>query len=307
MQNIRIGTRSSKLALWQANHIASLLQRGGISSILVPIETQGDKVLDVSIAKIGSKGVFTEELEAYLLEGEVDIAVHSAKDMQSELPEEFEIIAFSEREMVNDVLVSEQPEIDLSQPGLILGTSSTRRVAQLKHFYPHIETVPVRGNLQTRMRKMQEGACHALMLAYAGVHRMEFHHKIVHRFPTHTIIPAVGQGCVAIECARALPWEFKQKIRDLINHTPTETALLAERAYLKTLEGGCSVPVFALAIVKGEKVYIEGGVVSLDGKEWIVEKAEASNDLPETAGLELAEKVIAKGGNRILQQIKSKK
>jgi hydroxymethylbilane synthase len=305
MQNIQIGTRNSKLALWQANHIAALLKRGGLEAILVPIETQGDKKLEVSIAKIGSKGVFTQELDELLQTGEIDIAVHSAKDMQSQLPEGFEIIAFTEREMVNDVLINETAAIDLQRPGLVIGTSSTRRIAQLKHYFPHIHTVPVRGNLQTRLRKLKEGACDALMLAYAGVHRMEFHPLIAHRFSTDTIIPAVGQGSVAVQCAQNLAPELKQKIRELTNHPGTEKTLLAERAYLRTMEGGCSVPVFALAHLTKDQVHIRGGVVSLDGTKMLIETANSSIDYPEEAGQILAERIIARGGGEILKEIKS--
>jgi hydroxymethylbilane synthase len=152
-QTIRIGTRGSALALWQAHHIATLLTKGGLLPQIVTFETKGDKILDKSLAKIGSKGVFTAELEEGLREGAVDIAVHSAKDMQSQLPQDLEIIAFTERELTNDVLISFNKSVSLenNQP-YVVGTSSTRRVAMLKHYYPHIRTVDMRGNLQTRMK-----------------------------------------------------------------------------------------------------------------------------------------------------------
>ena len=181
MKKIKIGTRGSKLALWQAYHVRALLEKAGIEAEIVIIDTKGDQILDVSIAKIGSKGVFTQELEDQLLDGRIDIAVHSAKDMQSNLPEGFEIIAFTEREKENDVILSHKGTIefaDTTKP-LLLGTSSTRRVATLRHFYPHVKTVEVRGNLQTRIRKMEEGLCDALLLAYAGVHRMGYDEMIV--------------------------------------------------------------------------------------------------------------------------------
>lgn len=152
MDKIKIGTRGSKLALWQAHFIQDLLLSANIASEIITIETTGDKILDVSISKIGSKGVFTEEIEAQLKEGTIDIAVHSAKDMPSSLPDGFELIAFTERELVNDVLVSERKHVTLDN-NIIIGTSSTRRVAMLQHYYPHIKTVPVRGNLQTRIKK----------------------------------------------------------------------------------------------------------------------------------------------------------
>src|SRR5690554_4482100 len=174
MKRIRIGTRGSKLALYQANHVAGLLKLKGLDTEIVPIETLGDKILDVSISKIGSKGVFTEEIEEQLRAGHIDIGVHSAKDMPSELPDGFELVAFTERELVNDVLVSLDKNITLDTNPLVVGTSSNRRLATLKRFYPHVKTVAMRGNLQTRVAKMEAGQCQALLLAYAGVHRMGY-------------------------------------------------------------------------------------------------------------------------------------
>src|SRR5687768_17312134 len=154
----RIGTRGSKLALWQAEYVASLIQPSGYQTQIIPIETQGDKILNVSIAKIGSKGVFTEEIEQALLAGSIDIAVHSAKDLSSQLPDELEILAFTERELVNDVVVSFDKNFTLKKDNIKVGTSSTRRVAFLKHFYPQAEPVSIRGNLQTRIEKLKAGA-----------------------------------------------------------------------------------------------------------------------------------------------------
>ncbi len=301
MEKIRIGTRQSKLALWQAEYVAEKLQNAGYETELVLKETKGDKVLDVSIAKIGSKGVFTEELEEQLANGEVDIAVHSAKDMQSRLPEGFEIIAFTEREKINDVIVSDQ-SIDLNDPNLVLGTSSTRRVALFKHFYPHIKTVDVRGNLQTRIAKMRNGLCHGLVLAFAGVHRMGYDKMIQHELTTDEFIPAVGQGSVAIESHVNISQEKRNAIRQVINHSVTEKRLLAERAYLAELEGGCSIPVFALASNSGEEVSIEGGIVSLDGAMRIVKKL--SNQDPILLGQQLAKDILSSGGDKVLADIR---
>lgn len=206
MTVISIGTRKSKLAMWQTNTVAAALEAEGMVTRISSMETIGDKVLNTSIAKIGSKGVFTEELEEQLATGVTDIAVHSAKDMQSTLPEGFELIAFTEREKVNDVLVSEDTTLDLEDTSktIRIGTSSVRRIALLRHFYPHVETVEMRGNLQTRIQKMQNGACDALMLAYAGVKRMEYEKMIVKIFSEDDFIPPVGQGCIAIEAATGL-------------------------------------------------------------------------------------------------------
>ncbi|HCH44405.1 hydroxymethylbilane synthase, partial [uncultured Algoriphagus sp.] len=233
--------------------------------------------------------------------------VHSAKDMQSNLPEGFEIIAFTEREKENDVLLSHKKGInlkDVSQP-LVLGTSSTRRVATLKHFYPHVKTVEVRGNLQTRIRKMEEGLCDALLLAFAGVHRMGYDDQIVEELSLEEFTPAVGQGSVAIEVATILDSEIKNQLIQACNHQETSLKLRAERAYLRVLEGGCSIPVFALAQTEQDRLVLKGGIVSLDGAERITLEVKGSLENPESIGQELAEKVFAAGGKRILDQIKS--
>lgn len=300
MNLIKIGTRKSKLALWQAEYVAQKLNEGGLKTELVLMETIGDKVLDVSISKIGSKGVFTEELEEKLAKGDIDIAVHSAKDMQSSLDEGFELIAFSEREIVNDVIVAEKP-IDLNEE-MVLGTSSTRRIATLKHFYPKVKTVEVRGNLQTRLEKMRGGLCDGLLLAYAGVHRMGYHDLIQHQLSLDEFTPAVGQGSIAIESHQSISPEKRNKIRELINHQLTEKRLLAERAFLKKLEGGCSIPVFALADHLGDIISITGGIISLDGKVRIVKSASGTD--PELLGLQLAENLLQAGGEHILNEIK---
>lgn len=304
--NIRIGTRGSQLALWQAYHVQDKLQAAGISTEIVTIETKGDKVLDVTIAKIGSKGVFTEEIEEQLANGSIDIAVHSAKDMQSSLPEGFELIAFMEREEANDVILSHKERISLDSEDLVLGTSSTRRIATLKHFYPHVKTVPVRGNLQTRIRKMEEGACDALLLAYSGVHRMGYNDKIKSKLPLNEFIPAVGQGSVAIEVHESLDPAKKLKVLGILNHVETSDCLKAERAFLKTMDGGCSIPVFGLARLNDGQINMQGGIISLDGKQRIFkEKTGAINDAQQL-GEQLANEVLSSGGKEILEEIKRK-
>lgn len=300
---IKIGTRGSKLALWQAHYISDLLGKGGIETEIITIETTGDKILDVSIAKIGSKGVFTEEIEEQLAKGNIDIAVHSAKDMQSLLPNGFELIAFTEREEANDIILSHKKNISLKD-NIVLGTSSTRRIAFLKHLYPHIKTVPVRGNLQTRIRKMKEGACDALMLAFAGAHRMGYDDMIIQKLSTDEFIPAVGQGSVAIECSTSLDNDKKELVRKMTNNTTAEIQLLAERAYLRQLEGGCSIPVFALAKVGNDEVTITGGIISLDGHEIVKQSTSSARDNPVEAGEKLAGLVLNNGGDKILKEIK---
>lgn len=303
---IRIGTRGSKLALWQAHHVEDKLKAEGFDTEIVTIETKGDKILDVSIAKIGSKGVFTEEIEDQLASGRIDIAVHSAKDMQSTLPDGFELIAFLEREKPNDVIISHKQNIKLkNEEPFLLGTSSTRRVATLRHLYPHIKTVPVRGNLQTRIRKMEEGACDALLLAYAGVHRMGYEAMICEELSLDQFIPAVGQGSVAIELHNSLGSKKSNAIRQVLNHANTERCLLAERAYLKKMDGGCSIPVFALAKLDQQGMTIEGGIISLDGTERINHKISGDSKDAVQLGQLLAEEVLSSGGERILKEIKN--
>jgi hydroxymethylbilane synthase len=298
---IKLGTRGSKLALWQAEYIRETLERGGLKVEIVIINTKGDQILDRSLSKIGSKGVFTEELEEQLRSGQIDIAQHSAKDLQSELSDDLELIAFTEREKVNDVLVSYDKSLRLdSGKPFVVGTSSTRRIAMLKHFYPHIQTVDMRGNLQTRMAKLESGVCDAIILAYAGVHRMGYEEHIAEMISTDTFTPAVGQGSVALECAVSLDPEKKAKIRELCNHAETEQQLLAERAFLRRLEGGCSIPVFGLSQKSGS---LTGGIVSLDGAEMLKETITGIN--PEEVGKALAEKILSLGGDRILEEIKT--
>ncbi len=303
--HIKIGTRSSRLALWQAEYIQQVLQAGGLTSELVLIETKGDQILDRSLAKIGSKGIFTQELEDQLRAGAIDIAVHSAKDLQSSLPADLGIIAFTERERVNDVLVSRNKSLSLtSGEQFTIGTSSTRRVAMLKHFCPHLTTVDMRGNLQTRLRKLDEGQCDALLLAYAGVHRMQYDDLVVEYLPIDEFTPAVGQGSVAVEAANTLPLDKLEAVRRLTNHEPTEACLLAERAFLRRLEGGCSIPVFALATHVGTELNLTGGIISLDGSELLRETFTAPVPEAQQLGHQLAESLLAAGGDEILLGIR---
>ncbi len=304
--HIRIGTRSSRLAVWQAEYTQTLLQEGGVTSELVFIETKGDQVLDRSLAKIGSKGVFTQELEDQLHDGTIDIAVHSAKDLPSNLPDGLSIIAFTERECANDVLVSRNKDLSLGGgKAFRIGTSSTRRVAMLKHYCPHLTTVDMRGNLQTRIRKLDEGQCDALLLAYAGVHRMGYDDLIVEHLPVTEFTPAVGQGSIAIEAAVSLDSEICDAITRLINHEPTATCLRAERAFLARLEGGCSIPSFALAQWTDEQtISLTGGLVSLDGAQLLRETFIGAPSEASLIGHSLAESILERGGAELLQHIR---
>jgi hydroxymethylbilane synthase len=305
-KTIRIGTRGSKLALWQAHYVADLIKPSGYQTEIVPIETKGDKILDVSIAKIGSKGVFTEEIEEKLLQGSIDIAVHSAKDLSSVIPDELELIAFTERELVNDVVISTDKTFSLKNDNITIGTSSTRRVAFVKHFYPQAKTVSIRGNLQTRLSKLESGHCNALVLAYAGVHRMGYDHLITEMIDTSYFVPPVGQGSIAIECHKKLSFEKKEIVQRWVNHVETEDCIRAERAFLKTLEGGCSIPSFGYAWMEGAAVTLKAGIISLDGQVVIKIKRSSSIGEAKELGKGIANEVLAKGGERILSEIRRK-
>ncbi|WP_019947615.1 hydroxymethylbilane synthase [Hymenobacter aerophilus] len=308
-KHIRIGTRGSKLALWQAHHVADRLTAAGLEPEIVIITTKGDIVLDRSLDKIGSKGVFTEELEEGLRTGHIDVAVHSAKDVQSTIPDDLELLAFMEREKVNDVVLSFDADLDLNRPDLVLGTSSTRRRAMLRRFMPHATTADVRGNLQTRLRKLEEGHYHGLVLAFAGVHRMEYDGLIRHVLPETRYVPATGQGSVAVECARDLEPVLKAELHRLLDHPATHDCLRAERAYLRTMEGGCSIPSFALATLSpdGQTVQLHAGLISLDGSQLLEETQTASVADAAQLGNTIAESILARGGREILEEIRSGK
>jgi len=306
MTTITVGSRKSKLAMWQTETVCALLNERGIETEIVALETKGDKILDRSIAKIGSKGVFTEELEVQLADGSVDIAVHSAKDMQSTLPSGFELIAFTEREKSHDVLLA-RTDVDLNSPdsAIRVGTSSVRRVALLSHYYPHISAVPMRGNLQTRVAKLEAGDCDALMLAYAGVTRMGYDEMIVHHFDEAQFVPPVGQGCIAIESATSLSSAKKALIKECLNNRQSEYCLKAERAFLKKMEGGCSIPAFGHAVLENDTLSLTAGLANLDGSWLLQETRTGSIDAPEELGQELGSYILAMGGREVLDAIKA--
>jgi len=303
MKTVRIGTRNSALALWQAHYVGAMLAKEDLAYEIVAISTKGDQILDRSLSKIGSKGVFTEELETMLCSGEIDIAQHSAKDLPSHLPEELELIAFTERESAEDVVLSLDPSKTLaSSESLRIGTSSTRRRAFLNHFYPQHTAVEMRGNLQTRLEKLKNGDCDAMLLAYAGVHRMEMKSYITQHLDINQFVPAVGQGSVAIQCAVSLNEDVKSLVRKACNHPETEARLLTERHLLAHLEGGCSVPVYGHAVLKGDKITLHAGVLSLDGVENIYHSAQGSD--PAILGKEVAMELIHLGAHQLLRKIR---
>ena len=304
---IRIGTRGSRLALWQTHHVADKLRAQGLETEVVIIQTKGDLVLDRSLDKIGAKGVFTEELEESLRNGDIDIAVHSAKDLQSSIPDDLEILAFMEREKVNDVVISFDTSFSMDRPSITVGTSSTRRRALINRYYPNVITAECRGNLQTRIQKLKDGQYDAILLAYAGVYRMQYDHMITEILPEDQFVPAAGQGSIAIECAKNLSVERKMQLKITLDHGPTHSCLVAERAYLKRMEGGCSIPSFALATISDDQLNITGGIISLDGKEILTETLNAPIADAEKLGQELGNLILSKGGDKILEGIRQGK
>lgn len=303
---LSIATRSSPLALWQAEWVKARLEAAGLACQLLPFETQGDRILDRTLSKIGSKGVFTQELEESLLEGKAHLAVHSAKDMPSRLPEGLHILCFTEREAAEDVVVSFQPDFRLEAGrACVIGTSSTRRKALLAKYYPEAEQAEARGNLQTRLRKLAEGQYDALLLAYAGVHRIGQGALVRQHLPLQVFTPPVGQGSLAIEVAEGLDEAVKDRIRAALADPATEACLMAERAYLAAMDGGCSIPTFGHARHVEEGVRLEAGIIALDGSREVRFAETRPADQATELGKLLAAKVLVAGGREILDAIRS--
>lgn len=305
MQALRLGTRGSRLALWQADYVARELSRRvpDLPVEIIVIKTKGDKILDVPLAKIGDKGLFTREIENELLDGNIDIAVHSMKDLPSVMGEGLCLGAVLPRENPQDVLISSKENtLQTLPPGALIGTSSLRRIAQLKALRPDIEVVNMRGNVETRIRKMEEQGLDGIILAYAGVKRLGFEHFIKEIIAVDKIMPAVGQGAIAIEI-RADDLRTSQLIRE-INDENCCLETTAERAFLAELEGGCQVPVACLARVEDKQLRIAGLVASLDGSQ--VHSASMVCEFTEivAAGRQLAGQLLEAGAARILEEIK---
>jgi hydroxymethylbilane synthase len=289
--------------MWQARYIAGMLSQAGYDVDIIDIVTIGDKILDRSLSKIGAKGVFTEELETMLRKGEIDIAQHSAKDLPSTLAADLPLIAFTKREAAHDVVLSLNPDFRLSSTKeSVVGTSSTRRRAMLAKEFPQHQLVEMRGNLQTRLEKLKNGACDAMLLAYAGVHRMGMEDYIVEHLDLDRFTPAVGQGSVAIQCSIHLSADVQASIRTICNDEPTEACLLTERYLLAQLDGGCSVPVYGHAQYISDSIVLTAGVLGLKGE--IELKASASGLNPEKLGKEVAQNLINQGAQTLLKDIR---
>jgi hydroxymethylbilane synthase len=303
---LKIGTRGSKLALWQANWVKSALntQHPSLSVELVIITTKGDKILDVPLAKVGGKGLFVKEIEEALLDGRIDLAVHSMKDMPSEIPKGLCIGAIPERENPQDVLISKKG-LPLSQlePGARIGTSSLRRSAQLLHVRPDLRVFPLRGNIDTRLKKLETENLDAIVLAAAGVKRLGLENRITEFFNENIILPAIGQGALCIEIRQNDP-EVEPIVAKL-DHLQTRTIVMGERAFLKRLEGGCQVPIAAHGKIDKTIFTICGLVATVDGKTILKETFSGPEGSAETIGLELANHLISMGAKTIIEKLKS--
>jgi len=306
---VRLGTRGSLLARRQALSIGAFLEAQGVRVQMVVIRTTGDQVQQVPLAQIGGKELFTKELDQALLEGRIDLAVHSLKDLPTELPEGLVLAAVPERASPWDVFVA-HPSFggtltDLPA-GAVLATSSLRRQAQLRAWRPDVQVVAVRGNVDTRLRKLQAEGWHGLILAEAGLMRLAQSSVIRQRVPPEIMLPAVGQGALGIVCAAAD--EKVGRLLEGVHHPPTAAAVRAERAFLRALEGGCQVPVAAIGQVEGMgTLVLWGRVVSLDGLQVIEGRLQGSVEAPEALGEALAAELLAKGAQAILEEIRGAK
>lgn len=304
-QEILVGTRESRLAMWQARWVADELssRHPGITFKLVPMKTKGDNILDAALAKLGDKGLFTKELELAMLRGEIDMAVHSMKDLPTELPAGLTIGAVCRREYPGDVLIAKNGlTLEKLPGGAVIGTSSLRRTAQLLSFRPDFKTGLMRGNLQTRLRKLEETDIDATVLAFAGIHRMELNHRITQLIPFSICLPAVGQGSIGIEI-RDGDREIAEVVA-AVDHLPSRAAITAERALMRRLEGGCQVPIGALGLVDGDELVLEGVVASLDGRLVIRSSLAGPLNQPAELGLRLAEDMLKKGAGEILRIVR---
>jgi len=303
-KQIRIGTRGSQLALWQARWVQSRIQsiEPDAEIELTTIKTIGDKILDVPLAKVGGKGLFVKEIEEAILDGRVDLAVHSMKDMPSELPEGLVIGAVPEREMPGDVLLSRK-DLRLSElpEGAQIGTSSLRRGAQLLACRPDLRIVPLRGNLDTRIRKLDTENLDAIVLAAAGVRRLGLQTRVTEYLDVDIMVPAVGQGALCIECRKND--DMLRPILDAMEDPGTRTVVTAERAFLARLEGGCQVPIAGHGILENDRLQVTGLVAELDGKTVIRESLDGLPEKAEEIGTSLADILLERGAREILDAV----
>ncbi|HLK18597.1 MAG TPA: hydroxymethylbilane synthase [Bryobacteraceae bacterium] len=296
---LTIGSRGSQLALWQARWIQARIQGFGLESRIEIIHTTGDKITDVALSKVGTKGLFTKEIEEALLSGAIDLAVHSLKDMPTDLPAGLTLAAIPEREDPRDALVGRK--LDALPAGSRVGTSSLRRAAQLRARRPDLQIENIRGNVDTRLRKLDEGQYDAIVLASAGLRRLGWDDRIAELLDADVMCPAVGQGALAVETRE--DGGEAQQIAARLEHRDSRIAVTAERAVLRALGGGCQVPIGAYATVDGDHLRVRAIIVSPDGERLIRKEAASPVTEAETIGAVLGEQLLAHGGREILQAV----
>ncbi len=304
-QKIIIGSRKSELAMWQAEFVKKEIQKFNKNVVveIKKISTKGDKILDVALSKIGDKALFTKELEIELLKGNIDIAVHSLKDLPTELPNGLELTAVTKRHAVEDVLVARKKgfTIEKIKQGGTVATGSLRRKSQLKYLRPDLKVVDIRGNVQTRLKKFEASKWDAMLMARAGLERMKLKKYISSVIPVYQILPAVGQGALGIEIASSN--KFVREIVLKIHDEKVYYAVLAERAFLRELGGGCQVPIGALAELKSNGLYLSGYVGSIDGTITFRKKMRGSKNNAEKLGKQLAKDIKKAGAAKVLKEI----
>lgn len=302
-QVIRLGSRGSKLALWQAEFIQFEIERKtGRKVEITRIKTTGDMILDVPLARVGGKGLFVKEIEEALLSGGIDLAVHSMKDVPTDLPDGLAIVAVTRREDPRDAFLSvKYRKFEELPRGAKLGTSSLRRQTQLLGLRPDLSVETLRGNLDTRIRKLEEGRYDAIILAAAGLRRLGWEAKITEYIPEEMSLPAIGQGALGIEIRVDDP-DTREAV-SFLNDRDTEFAVRAERGFLKRLEGGCQVPIASYGRTEGDSIFLKGMVGRPDGSEIIRDSARGSTSNPEALGEALAEQLLARGAKEILDEV----
>lgn len=303
-ETIRIATRKSPLALWQAEHVAEALRdaNAGLEVELVGMTTQGDKILDTPLAKIGGKGLFVKELEQGMLDGRADIAVHSMKDVPVELPDGLHLAAIMEREDPHDAFVSSLHDcIEVLPEGCRVGTSSLRRQCQLSARRPDLEILPLRGNVNTRLRKLDEGEYEAIILAAAGLRRLGFADRIRATISTADSLPAIGQGAIGIECRTND--ERVNRLIEPLHDAVTAACVTAERAMNHRLQGGCQVPIAGFAMLDADMLELRGLVGEVDGSHVVRGHISGAAGDAEALGLALAEDLLDRGARDILSRL----
>jgi hydroxymethylbilane synthase len=301
--NLIIGSRGSQLALWQTNFVKTKLEEffPALNLEIKIIKTTGDQLLDVALAKIGDKGLFTRQIETALLNGEIDLAVHSLKDLQTVQPEGLTIGAVSERETPNDVLISKTgASIDDLPENAKVATGSLRRKSQLLNYRPDLRIFEIRGNVPTRLKKFEESDLDAMVLAFAGVHRLGLDAYIKQIIPFEIMLPAVSQGAMGVEI-RAGDAQLKELLRKL-NDENTHFCVTAERSLLRALEGGCQVPIGAYAFLKNDRIFLEAMAGNLDGSVNLRDSIAGEKENADELGKLLAQSLISKGANKLLEQ-----